>query len=129
MRIGELAELAGVTVKAIRYYERIGLLTPARHRNGYRNYTEADLRVVRELRELQRMGVPSSQAAPFIAYLTADGAECGPAGAQSLAAYREAIASLDAEIAALSERRAALAERLEAAGLAPLGAADSAGVQ
>ena len=39
MRIGEVAHHAGVTVKAIRYYERVGILNPARREpNGYRSY-------------------------------------------------------------------------------------------
>jgi predicted site-specific integrase-resolvase len=38
MRIGELAERVGVTTKAIRYYERLGLLAPRRLANGYRSY-------------------------------------------------------------------------------------------
>lgn len=52
MRIGELAELAGVTTDTIRYYHRIGLLPePARERNGYRAYGLRDaIRLVRARR-------------------------------------------------------------------------------
>ncbi len=41
--IGELADLAGVTVRTLHHYDRIGLLRPG-HRSaaGYRSYTEAD---------------------------------------------------------------------------------------
>jgi len=39
MRIGELAAAAGVSVKAVRYYEEIGVLAPpARTSSGYRDY-------------------------------------------------------------------------------------------
>ena len=38
MRISELARLTGVTVHALRHYERAGLLRPARLPNGYRDY-------------------------------------------------------------------------------------------
>lgn len=39
MRIGDVAHRAGVSVKTIRYYERIGILAPAnREPNGYRSY-------------------------------------------------------------------------------------------
>jgi MerR family copper efflux transcriptional regulator len=42
MRIGELAEQAGMSTKAIRYYEQIGILAPpARTASGYRSYDEA----------------------------------------------------------------------------------------
>lgn len=39
MRIGELAQRAGLSTDTIRYYERLGLLSaPARGQNRYRNY-------------------------------------------------------------------------------------------
>ncbi|MDQ4036941.1 MAG: MerR family transcriptional regulator [Actinomycetota bacterium] len=41
--IGELADLAGVTVRTLHHYDRIGLLRPSqRTAAGYRCYTEAD---------------------------------------------------------------------------------------
>jgi DNA-binding transcriptional MerR regulator len=44
MRIGELADQAGISTKAIRYYERIGILTaPARTASGYRAYDDTAL--------------------------------------------------------------------------------------
>jgi DNA-binding transcriptional MerR regulator len=44
MRIGELAEQAGISAKAIRYDEQIGILAPAaRTPSGYRAYDQAAL--------------------------------------------------------------------------------------
>jgi len=44
MQIQELAHSTGVSAKAIRYYESIGLLpAPKRKPNGYREYEEVDL--------------------------------------------------------------------------------------
>ncbi|MEE9277341.1 MAG: heavy metal-responsive transcriptional regulator [Dehalococcoidia bacterium] len=44
MRIGELADRAGVSTKTIRYYEQIGLLpAPQRRASGYRAYTDEDV--------------------------------------------------------------------------------------
>src|SRR4051794_37670186 len=40
MHIKELADQAGVTVKAVRYYEGRGLVSPRRETNGYRTYDE-----------------------------------------------------------------------------------------
>jgi DNA-binding transcriptional MerR regulator len=53
-RIGEVAELAGVTTRTIRYYEELGLLGTGteRAKGSHRLYTEAD---VARLRELLRM--------------------------------------------------------------------------
>lgn len=54
--IGRLAELTGVNIETIRYYERSGLLPePQRAANGYRRYGEAAgsrLRFIRRAREL-----------------------------------------------------------------------------
>src|SRR4051794_36833555 len=66
MRISELAEQAGVTVKAVRYYERLGLVSPARLGNGYREYGDDHVRVVSEIRELAATGIPPGKAKPFI---------------------------------------------------------------
>lgn len=42
--VGEVAELAGTTVRTLHHYDRIGLLVPSeRGANGYRRYLRADL--------------------------------------------------------------------------------------
>lgn len=58
MRIGVLADHAGVSTKTIRYYEAIGLLpSPPRTSNGYRHYSEADLTQLRFIRRAQAAGL------------------------------------------------------------------------
>lgn len=55
MRIGELAKRAGVSVQAIRFYERRRLIrTPRRTSAGYRVYTEKDLETVAVVKKMQR---------------------------------------------------------------------------
>jgi DNA-binding transcriptional MerR regulator len=56
MRIGVLAARAGVTQKAVRYYERCGLLDPGRTDSGYRDFDERELLVVRAIRQSQSLG-------------------------------------------------------------------------
>jgi MerR family transcriptional regulator, copper efflux regulator len=46
MQISELAQRTGVSVHALRHYERLGMLQPARRASGYREYTEAMRREV-----------------------------------------------------------------------------------
>ncbi len=112
MRIGELASRAGVSIKAIRYYEQIGLITPARDANGYRCFDDDHLRAVVEIRELSAIGVSPQKAGPFLECLDlghVHGDEC----VSSLAVYRDTIADLDAKIAALTSRREILQARLD----------------
>jgi DNA-binding transcriptional MerR regulator len=57
MRIGELAKRAGVSVQAIRFYERRRLMrTPRRTPVGYRIYSEQDLESVTLIKKMQRFG-------------------------------------------------------------------------
>jgi len=114
MQIGELAERAGVTVKAVRYYERLGLLAPRRLSNGYRDYDDAHLRAVREIRDLAATGIPPGKAAPFVACLGAGHARSDECPA-SVAAYLDGLAEVDAAIAVLEARREQLARRLASA--------------
>lgn len=111
MQISELAARAGVTVKAVRYYERLGLLVPQRLANGYRDYGAEELRAVREIRELAATGIPPGKAAPFIACLHS-GHERSDECPASVEAYRDGIAELDAAIATLERRRQQLSRRL-----------------
>jgi DNA-binding transcriptional MerR regulator len=64
LRIGELAELAGTTTRAVRYYHSIGLLRePERDASGYRRYgPEHLIRLVR-IRRLRTLDMPLEQIA------------------------------------------------------------------
>jgi DNA-binding transcriptional MerR regulator len=57
-RTAEFAVLAGVTVRALHYYDRLGLLKPRRSPGGYRLYTERDLETLEEIVTLKFIGVP-----------------------------------------------------------------------
>lgn len=114
MRISELARQAGVTTKAVRYYESLGLITPERLANGYRDYGEDDVRLVREIRTLHRLGIPVERTRPFLECLAAGRAHADDCPA-SLASYREAIDELTGRIESLTARRATLIANLNAA--------------
>jgi DNA-binding transcriptional MerR regulator len=59
MRIGELAERTRVSRRLLRYYEEQGLVTPSRALNGYREYGEAHVDVVRQITGLLDAGLPT----------------------------------------------------------------------
>jgi Hg(II)-responsive transcriptional regulator len=57
MRIGEVAEQAGVNIQTLRYYERRGLLPePQRGSSGYRAYDPDSVRLVRFIKRAQELG-------------------------------------------------------------------------
>jgi len=118
MRIGELADRAGTTTRALRYYESLGLLPPAaRTGNGYRSYGEEHLRMLEQIRSLQDFGFGLEETRPFVECLRA-GHASGDACEGSLEVYRRKLAELDACVARLQEVRASVAAQLARAELA-----------
>ncbi len=58
MKINEVEALVGITRKNIRFYESAGLLTPRRNsENGYRDYGDADVSVLLQIKLLRKLGV------------------------------------------------------------------------
>lgn len=53
MTIKEVEELSNMTRANIRFYEKEGLITPQRDPNGYRNYTEQDVDILKRIRLLR----------------------------------------------------------------------------
>jgi DNA-binding transcriptional MerR regulator len=69
MRIGELAARAGVTTKAIRYYEERGLVKARRTPAGYRDFDDTSLEVIAMIRNAQRLGVKLGEMDEIIALI------------------------------------------------------------
>src|SRR5918998_1061232 len=68
MRIGELAEAVGVTVRTIRHYHRVGVLPePPRRVNGYRVYGVRDVLRLARVRRLVELGLSLEEAADALA--------------------------------------------------------------
>jgi DNA-binding transcriptional MerR regulator len=64
--IQQVAELTGLSIDTLRYYERIGLLEPiGRAHNGHRRYTQHDLAWIELLIRLRNTGMPRAQMARF----------------------------------------------------------------
>ena len=67
MKIGQLADQAGVSTKTIRYYESIGLLRePDRTDSGYRAYDVAALERLRFIRDAQQSGLSLAEIASVL---------------------------------------------------------------
>jgi len=94
----ELAELAGTTLKTVRYYHRIGLLEePERAANGYKRYRVKHLIRLLRIRRLVDLGVPLSDI---------------PAMAESDENAEQTLRALDAELKASIERQQRMREEL-----------------
>lgn len=105
LRIGEAARLVGVTPKAVRHYEKIGLLPEAERSDaGYRLYSAHDLLRLHRIRRLRSLGLSLRQVRSV---LGEEGAE------SSLRGILETLqAEVDSEIERLQDRREILDDML-----------------
>ncbi|MEF2072139.1 Cu(I)-responsive transcriptional regulator [Consotaella aegiceratis] len=67
MNIGEASRRSGLPPKTIRYYEEVGLVTPARADNGYRDYQERDVHLLRFLQRSRSLGFSIDEARKLLA--------------------------------------------------------------
>ena len=75
-RIGELARMAGITTRTLRFYEEVGLLAPSgRSERGYRLYCSADADRLQEILLLRRCGVAVREIGPLLSTTPAERAD------------------------------------------------------
>jgi DNA-binding transcriptional MerR regulator len=100
MHSGELARLAGVTVRALRHYHQIGVLAePERRGNGYRRYNVHDLIRVLRIKRLAGIGIPLERMPDLL----------DDAGGDSTMLLDELDAELEAQIQHLTKQRDTIA--------------------
>ena len=76
MNVAEVAALAGVTVRTLHHYDRIGLLSPSgRTAAGYRRYSAADLDRLHQVLLYRELGFPLEEVAALLDDPDADPAE------------------------------------------------------
>ena len=67
MKIGELARIAGVTVRTLHHYDSVGLLVPSeRTHGGHRLYSAADVERLYRLLALRKVGLPLEEIGPLL---------------------------------------------------------------
>ena len=107
MRIGELAELVGISTRAIRHYHHLGLLPePARKANGYREYSLRDAVELARVRRLTELGLSLDDVGDALAH---------DADRDLVEILRELDADLARQEGGLRQRRARLAQLLRQA--------------
>jgi len=97
MKIGELSRRTGVSVRMLRYYEKEGLLKPARRESGYRDYRNEDVRIVGAIRTLNSSGLKLDFIRRFLPCLRSDGPILHPCP-DLIAAMEQEMQSLDGKI-------------------------------
>ena len=122
MRIGDVAARSGVSAKALRYYEEIGLVTPAeRTPSGYRLYDDAVLDRLAFIRASQALGFSLGEIRSIVALRDRGETPC----AHVLELLRERADDIGRTIRELRAHQAELrrlvdrAEHLDPAGCAP----------
>jgi DNA-binding transcriptional MerR regulator len=110
MRIGELAERTGASIRSLRHYERAGLVEAGRDENGYRVFDARAVECVRRVRGLLDAGFTISEILPLSACLV-KGKHSEPCSAAVAELYRRKIDQIDRRIRCLQEVRALVADR------------------
>lgn len=101
--IGELAKLTGTDPKTIRFYERAELISPPRH-GRFRTYLASDVRRLKNVLTLRRLGVPIAQIRDILAVLAPD---------DDVLASEKAVNLLRKHLDTLKSRQAEVTQQIE----------------
>lgn len=99
MKSGELAHMAGVSVRTLRHYHAIGLLPePKRSSNGYREYEAEHLLRLLRIRQLASLGFSLDQIGPMLDGLDAEREDEGDLGDELGAGAEQLLEQLDRQL-------------------------------
>jgi MerR family mercuric resistance operon transcriptional regulator len=108
MTIGALAELAGINVESIRFYQRKGLLSePGRPQGSIRRYGRTELGRVRFIKSAQRLGFSLDEISDLLQL--EDGSHCGEAREQA----EKKLSDVRAKLAELTRIERVLADLVQ----------------
>lgn len=110
LTVGDLAKAAGVSVRTLRHYDEIGLLSPAFvGGNGYRYYGRDEFLRLQQIMLHREMRIPLKEIASLLDRQGADYAALLAAHRERLAAeakrYRQLVKTIDRTIAELESER------------------------
>lgn len=115
MKIGEVSERVGMSLRSMRYYEEEGLITPAgRSPGGFRLYSERDVRRLLLIMQMKPLDFTLDEMRQVLADLDTFGARGSGSDTAAVGAARERLERLRADV----EQRYTVAERrLQIAGM------------
>ncbi len=111
MRVGQIAEETGVSVRSVRYYEQAGLLHATRHSNGYREFDISAIERVRTIRDLLETGFTIEEIVSLANCLPSvtTNARCS---AQTVMLYRSKLQKIEMQIQTLTQLKHRIEERI-----------------
>jgi len=110
MNIGEAASRSGLPAKTIRYYESVGLIRPAaRGCNGYRDYDERDVNLLRFVQRARAHGFTLLECRELLDLYR----DRGRASAEVKAVAGRRIDDIDRRIAELTSMRTVLSQLMD----------------
>ncbi|MBL6638127.1 MAG: Cu(I)-responsive transcriptional regulator [Planktomarina sp.] len=110
MNIGEVAKLAELPIKTIRYYEDIGFIQPKRSANGYRSFRQSDVHKLAFLGRARSLGF-SIEDCRALLHLYGDDTR---ASADVKRIAQEHLTRIDAKVKELQTMRHTLSHLIEA---------------
>lgn len=102
--IGKLAELAGVGVETVRFYQRKELLREPKTLTGVRTYSEEDAQRIMFIKRAQELGFTLSEVKELLELNTKPRVTCGAVKAKTTAKLEE----INSKIADLQQMKASL---------------------
>lgn len=110
VNIGEAAAASGVSAKMVRHYESLGLLGQVRRTDsGYRQYSEADVHVLRFIKRSRELGFSMAEIAELVSLW--NNRRRASASVKRIAERH--LADLAQRVAALQEMQATLSELID----------------
>lgn len=122
MQIGRVAELCGLSLRTVRYYEEQGLIAPdARSEGGFRLYTDAQVQRLLLIKQMKPLGFTVAQMRELLDardLVRAGGPDAAAAG-ERLAVYASDAATRCEELRERQARAEEFAAALRAETAAP----------
>ena len=113
MKIGEVAERTALSIRSLRHYDELGLVSPSAHSpGGFRLYTEADVERLLLIRRMKPLGFSLDRMKDFCRALDARAGGDGGSGGSG-ASDRADDNDDDDDDATITEIGAEAAERLD----------------
>lgn len=111
MKIGDFAQVVGVSIDAVRFYERRGVLRPApRTAGGYRTFVQRDVDRIRLARQLQQLGFTIDEVVDALTAHEGNGATC----TSERWRLEQVRSRIDAQVGALKHTRRLIQDALAA---------------